>query len=118
MVEVLPVEDSATDLGTEERGEDVTRLLRWITALVPGDDDQPVATECRGGFDSWYFASEERVEVRDPVASAAVVAVLAPVRNDQVEVADAAARKRALEGARVLRPPAAHRDVLHGAGRT
>ena len=73
-----------------ERGEqNVARILWWIGALVPGDEDRAVGAERGGGFDPGHLSGEEVVELADAVAGAArVVAVLAVVGDHEVEVPD------------------------------
>ena len=95
------------DQRSEHERRHVAGVLRRIGAFVPGHDDDTVAAEGRRGLDTRYLAREEAVEVTDGVAAARVMAVLAVVRNDEVEVADGAVGQCGVESAGVLRagPP-------------
>src|SRR5207247_10601636 len=80
-------------------------------ALIERDDDQRVGI---GGLDQRHLALEERVELGDAVllGLAVVVAVLALVRQHQIELRLLAALPGGVELAHVVWAGAAGREIL------
>src|SRR4051794_35778326 len=106
------IDDTWPDRRAEHERPDMARVLWWVGALIPGHDDHPVVAEGRRGLDPRDLARKEGVEVTDGIPAARVMAVLAVVGYDQVELAHGAAGERGVEGSRGLRAGPAHRQVV------